>query len=184
MNGWWRLWIFISVFWAVIVVPVTAWIVIDDAQQSAEGPWIKYRLNDEARGFYEGLEGDEEGPAYTVVLEYDDGTEQSIRFTLLEKNIPEIDFEGKLNRLAQEEGKELGPEKIESFIERVIVKNEQAQKAKIAFDAAVKSEKARKIEQRRETIYIALAILAIPSLFLLFIGLGIGWVRRGFRKNA
>jgi len=115
MNGWWRLWIFISVFWAVIVVPVTAWIVIDDAQQSAEGPWIKYRLNDEARGFYEGLEGDEEGPAYTVVLEYDDGTEQSIRFTLLEKNIPEIDFEGKLNRLAQEEGKSLALRKLRAL---------------------------------------------------------------------
>lgn len=183
MNGWWRLWIFVSVFWAVIVVSVTSWTVIDDAQQSAEGPWIKYRLNDEARGFYEGLEGDEKGPMYTVVLEYEDGTEQSIRFTLLEKKISEIGFEDKLNQLAQEEGKALGSEKIDSFIERVIAKNEQAQKAKNAFDAAVKYEKAQSLEKRRETIYMALAILAIPPLLLLFVGVGITWVRNGFKKK-
>jgi hypothetical protein len=174
MNGWMRLWIFMSVIWAVIVVSVTAWIVIEDAQQSAEGPWIKYSLNDESRSFYEGLEGDEKGPAYTIAFEYEDGTEQNIQFTLIDRKVSEIDFKGKLNELAQEEGKELSPHEIESFIEQVSAKNAQALKAKNAFDAAVEFEKARKVEKRKETIYMALTILVVPSLLFLLIGLGFG----------
>ena len=184
MNGWKRLWILLTVIWALIVVSIATFIVIEDTYDNINGPWIKYRLSDQSKTFYEGLEEDENGPAYTVSFTYEDGTEQAIRFPLIEKEISEINFGEKLAKIAKESGRIVSSKEIDLFKEKVTLKNSQAAKAKEEFDSEIEKAKLENLRQRREIIYSSLAALFIPPIIFLFLGYGIAWVRRGFKSNA
>lgn len=174
-----------SAIWVVIVVSVGTFIFIEDTYDNpTEGPWIISRLSAQSKAFYENLEDDESGPAYTVSFNYENGIEQKIRFPLLKKNISEIDFQEKLEGIAKETGNEISSDEIQRFKENVSLKNSQAFNARNEFLAKVEEAKIQNIEKRKEIIYSSLAISTLPPLVVLIIGFGIAWVRRGFQKSA
>ena len=186
MSGWKRLWIFLSVIWVAIVASIATFIVIEDTSENARYRLSAiYRLSEESKAFYQDLEKDEKGPAYTISFKYEDGTEQEIRLPLLGKELSELNnFGEQLTKLAEESGRTVNSRQIDQFIEKVGLKNSQAIRAKEEFDSEVEKAKVKNLEQRKKIIYGSLRILIIPPLIVLILGYGIAWVRRGFRKNA
>lgn len=178
MNGWMRLWVLITAIWSVIVVGITTVIVIATFGDT-EGPWIAHSLSDNAKPFFQNLESDEKGPAYTVEFSYTDGTKQSIRFPLLE-NVALVEFDRKIKNLAKKEGKSVSENEIRRFLDVLSKKNSEAKSALVEYRQEVENITNRKAGERMQAIGVGALVLVIPPVVLLLLGYGIAWVRRGF----
>ena len=178
MNGWLRLWILISAIWGVGVIGIAA-VSVADTFGDADGPWIKYGLSEKAKPFYENLEPDEKGPAYTIEFAYADGTKQGVRFPLL-NDMEASEFDRKIKNLAVREGKKISDIELSRFVNEVSSKNAEAKEALAEYQREVESSAQRKVSDRRQTIWISTLVLIVPPLIVLLLGHGIAWVRRGF----
>ncbi|RYY77225.1 MAG: hypothetical protein EOO52_07035 [Gammaproteobacteria bacterium] len=180
MNGWKRLWIFISLIWAAIVM-TTAFIVL--SQSSYNEPTkasVISKLSESSRKFYE----IEDGPRYTVTLSHEDGTKVGIQFPLLTEEFNALPFKEKLEKLAKKSGKTISVIEIENFAKEVKILNLQAAEAKREFDGVYENIMKANSDRRSKVIFTALISILMPILIILLLGYGMAWVRAGFTKNA
>ena len=92
INGWIRLWIFITGIWSVIVLIIALTSLYEIYNSPLERKAF-YNLSASSQIFYKDLEDDETGPSFSASFHYDDGTKQIIRFpNALENNIADIDI--------------------------------------------------------------------------------------------
>jgi hypothetical protein len=178
MNGWLRLWILLTAIWAVIVIGIVS-VVVVETYDDAEGPWIAYSLSEKSKPFFQNLEADEKGPAYTVEFTYKDGTVQGIRFPMLE-GVDLIEFQKKINKLAANEGKEVSEKEIRRFLGEVSQKNSEAKSALAEYQQELERRREQKINDRKQAFFIGALVLVIPPIIILVLGYGIAWVRKGF----
>jgi len=180
MSGWKRLWVLISIIWALIIIAISA-IVIKDTYNIPNGPLIIYRLSYKSKVFYQDLEEDEKGPAYTVTFKYEDGTTQSVRCPLFVKPIEDIDFSEHLRKMALESGKKISDHEIELFISNVSKKNSSANSAKAEYESEREKVQKENIESRKNTFLFSTIAIIVPPIVILLIGYGVAWVRKGFK---
>jgi len=179
MNGWQRLWVVISAIWLLVVVSYAV-ISIQDTYTDPDGPWIFYSLSANAKEFYKDLEKNEKGPMYTVTFKFTDGSEQSVRFPLLEKPVGELKLGDQLNRLARENNKQISRQEIAKFINNVSKSNSRAKQAKKEYESKVQEVRQNSTEKRRNIIINSLLMLIAPPIGVLIMGYSVAWVRRGF----
>lgn len=178
MNGWMRLWILLTAIWAVIVIGIGVFVVTDSYGQ-VDGPWVVYGLSEKSKPFFQNLEADEKGPVYTVEFTYTDGTIQSIRFPMLE-GIDLIEFQQKIRKLADEEGKEVTNKEIKRFLGAVSQKNSEAKLASSEYQREVKRRSEQKVKDRKQAIWVSALVCVVPPIIILVLGYGVAWVRKGF----
>lgn len=178
MSGWMRLWVLISSIWAVTIICITAFAIVDTFKDP-EGPWITYNLSDKAKPFFQDLKTDEKGPVYNVELAYTDGTKQIIRFPLL-KNEEFGDIDRKIKDFARENGKSISESEVQRFLNVTFKQNSEANSALIEYKQQVENTMAISANERKKIIGVSLLAIGLPPIVLLLIGYGIAWVRKGF----
>ena len=178
MNGWMRLWVFLTALWAVIVIGIATFIVVDTYGE-VDGPWVVYGLSEKSKPFFQNLDADEKGPVYTVQFSYTDGTTQSIRFPMLE-GVDLIEFQQKIRKLADEEGKEVSDKEIKQFLGAVSQKNSEAKLASSEYQQEVKRRAEQKVRDRKQAIWVSALVCVVPPIITLVLGYGVAWVRKGF----
>lgn len=178
MSGWMRLWVLLSAIWAAFVIGITT-VIVADSFGDVDGPWIVYSLSDKAKPYFQNLESDEKGPAYTVEFSYTDGTKQNIRFPLLE-DAALVDLDRKIKNLAKQEGKNVSEIEISRFLNVVSRSNSEAKSALNEYQREIENGVARKANDRKQTFGVAALVLVVPLIILLLLGYGIAWVRKGF----
>lgn len=177
MNGWVRLWLFLTAIWAVVVVGFAA-IMAADTYDDPDGPWIVYRLSDDAKPFFKDSTNSD-GPTFTVGLSFEDGTTNDISFPLLDSTDLQS-LESKIRRFADREGKRISESEFRRFSSAVVQKNNEAEAASLQYRLAVAQQSMKQSDKRKTTFQIAALVLVVPPLVLLTFGFGIAWVRRGF----
>ena len=183
MNGWLRLWIFISAIWCAAVITVASIIYID-TQNTPSTYRVNTKMSEELKQFYKDLEVDEEGPRYTLTVKYTDGSDQSIRFPLIDEPIIKDEFEKKINGFAGKENKSVSKRELNKFYNLVSKKNKRAAEAKAEYDEEYELLTLKIQQEKANIIYIAIASAVVPSVLILLLGYGVAWVRTGFKSNA
>ncbi len=87
----------------------------------------------------------------------------------------------KVRKLASDNSKTISDDEIEQFTQRVAQRNEEAKKAQQEYQTKSEEYVAEaKAERRKAYTLAASTAVGVPMLWLL-LGLGIAWVRRGFK---
>lgn len=167
--------------WALIVIAFTTVLVLDTYEDPSRFS-VVWELSDEAKSFYEESESDE-GPTYIIDLTYEDGTSARVRFPLFE-SLDFQEFEGKINRHAEREGKRVSEAELRRFFSAVTQKNKEAEAASLEYRRAFALKSAEQRRDRLQFVQIAALVLIIPPLVLLSLGYGIAWIRRGFQTAS
>ena len=181
MNGWMRLWLFISVIWLLLVVTVSSFLLLDNSYRNPDGPWINHRLSNSSKKFFENLAEGENGAHYSVSVEFDDGSKYEIRLPVLTQEGLET-IPKKIRKLAEEKEATVADSAIEGFSAKVRELNSAAQKADEARAQALREYVSDMRAERKQLIIYAVLTFVLPVLGALLMGLGVAWVRRGFRK--
>lgn len=184
MNGWIRLWIFLTIIWGLVVGSVATFVVIEDTPVDESGPWVKYRLTEKSKKYYEDLKAEETGPVYTVAISLESGEKVRIRFDTLFDEIDEELFRNKLGKMAASKNTKVSDTQVDLFIDNLKRENSAALSAKKEYVLILAKARKENQEKRVSTIKHASAIFIAPSALILLLGCGVAWVRRGFKSNA
>ena len=178
MNGWIRLWVFVSLIW-MTATGLFAWYSIP--QNYTVGPWTKFGLSDSSIVFFTHEFMPYYEPHYTVDLEFEDGTKEPIILPVLtaDEVSPEY-WREQIKEIADYKGKSASVFQPYVFSEKVAKKNEAAKIAKNQFDKLVSDKTAQSQESRSRHLTVSLLGILLPPLIALILGFGIAWVRRGF----
>lgn len=176
-----RLWIVLSVLWAVIIVGMFG-LLIAQTYQDPDRPSVYYQLSDSAKSFYENSK-EGEGPTYEATVHYADGTSTTIEFPLLTSTDFQ-EFETKVKGYAEGQGTHVHPAELDRFYSAVIQKNKDAEAASLEYRRALALESAKQRLNRATWVKTGFLVLFIPPLAILSFGYAIAWVRRGFQTAS
>lgn len=171
-----RLWVFVSVIWAIAVIVVTALMVADEGDITVHESTVVSQLSPESKVYFN-HDGDE--AQYVISLVYDNGHIVNINFKHSDA-IPDIDELSEALSLAEVGGGKVSREKVETFRQGALETQVHAKKAQEEFDTHALAIKKRKLGKRNDILLMGVGFLVIPSLILLAFGYGVAWVRQGF----
>lgn len=183
MNGWLRLWVFVSLIWC-IAVSAMATIVYKEIRDEPYASSVSNKISKEAKEFYSDLEDDEDGPKYMLTLSYSDGTELEFRLPLLEEPVEEKEFKSKILNIVDEDNATISKHELDRFYKAVLKRNKLALEAKEEYDQVYLDLELVLKQEKLNFIYVTLAIASVPVLLLIILGYSIAWVRAGFNSNA
>lgn len=173
MNGWLRLWVFISVIWAVIVVFLAALLMREDWHKAPDYSAALKHVSDETLIFYRDFGP---SPEMTVPVSFSDGSKTTVHLDLSNPiNIESISSMIEIS--VDNHNRKALPGEVSR-----ITKEAEKRKAllKAAIDDMEAGIKQAMRKNQREMVTLVIAIVVIPSSILLVVGSGFAWVRRGF----
>jgi hypothetical protein len=178
MTGWIRLWILLSVIWLAVVTTFIA-VSLNEFDGKANGPWISHRLSESSQQFYKRRGNSDEGPSYVVPVTLVSGTVKEVSFSVLSSSGLES-IERKIQSLAASEGTSVSAEEMSRFLSAVRLENKRAENAAKEYAIELAKYSVEQRESRRDLITFGGLLGAVPPIFVLVLGYGIAWVRRGF----